>query len=182
MSDRSAAIVASRSSATFQFGQPSKYSSVMSMAATVDLDPHYKVKGYAGSMLIGQLADTAGVATQTIRFYEREGLLPIPVRGPNGYRVYDEATLNRLTFIRTAQAAGLTLGEIRSIVDLREDGDSPCTHVTSLLSSKLADVRARRRELDALASELEHLLTRSKRLDPGDCSDAVVCHILAAAP
>lgn len=131
-------------------------------------------------MLIGQLADVAGLATQTIRFYEREGLLPAPVREANGYRVYDETTLNRLTFIRTAQAAGLTLGEIRSIVDLRDEGDVPCTHVTSLLSAKLAAVRARRRELDALAAELQHLLTRSKRLDPGDCSDAEVCYILTA--
>lgn len=133
-------------------------------------------------MLIGQLADAAGLATQTIRFYEREGLLPTPVREPNGYRVYDDATLNRLTFIRTAQAAGLTLGEIRSIVDLRGEGEVPCTQVTSLLSAKLADVSARRRELDALASELEYLLTRSKRLDPGDCGDADVCHILTTSP
>lgn len=182
MSDRWEAIVASRWAATFQFGQPSKYSSVMSMPATVDLDAHYKVKGYARSMLIGQLADAAGLATQTIRFYEREGLLPTPTRGPNGYRLYDDATLHRLTFIRTAQAAGLTLGEIRSIVDLRDDGDSPCAHVTSLLSSKLADVRVRRLELDALASELKLLLARSERLDPGDCGDADVCHILSATP
>lgn len=151
------------------------------MAATVNLNPHYNVKGYAGNMLIGQLADATGLATQTIRFYEREGLLPTPTRGTNGYRTYDDATMNRLTFIRTAQAAGLTLGEIRSIVDLRDDGDSPCAHVTTLLSAKLADVHTRRRELDALAAELEHLLTRSTRLDPGDCSDADICHILTGA-
>ncbi len=127
-------------------------------------------------MLTGHLADAAGLGTQTIRFYERQGLLPTPVREANGYRVYEDTTLNRLRFIRTAQAAGLTLGEIRSIVDLRDQGDVPCKHVTTLLSAKLDDVRARRRELDALASELEHLLTRGKRLDPGDCSDADVFH------
>jgi len=54
--------------------------------------------------------------------------------------------------------------------------------VTTLLSAKLDEVRARRRELDALASELEHLLACGKRLDPGDCSDADVCHILTACP
>ncbi|WP_153505721.1 heavy metal-responsive transcriptional regulator [Cumulibacter manganitolerans] len=129
-------------------------------------------------MLIGQLADAAELAAQTIRFYEREGLLPVPARGANGYRHYGDAALNRLTFIRAAQAAGLTLGEIRSIVELREEGDVPCTHVTSLLSAKLADVRVRRRELDTLASELERLLNRSTRLNPGDCSDSDVCHIL----
>lgn len=154
----------------------------MSMAVNLDLDPHYKVKGYAGSMQIGHLADAARLATQTIRFYEREGLLPTPAREANGYRVYDDTPLNGLRFIRTAQAAGLTLGEIRSIVDLRDHGDVPCAHVTTLLSGKLDDVRARRSELDALASELEHLLTRGKRLDPGDCSDADVCRVLTACP
>lgn len=99
----------------------------------------------------------------------------------NGYRVYDDTTLSRLNFIRTAQAAGLTLGEIRGIVDLRDEGDVPCTHVTTLLSAKLDEVRERRRELDAMASELEHLLARSQRLDPGDCTDADICHILTAS-
>lgn len=149
---------------------------------TVNLDPHYKVKGYAGGMLIGQLADVAGLATQTIRFYERSGLLPSPSREANGYRVYDDTALSRLSFIRAAQAAGLTIGEIRGIVDLRDDGDVPCTHVTTLLSAKLDDVRARQRELDELASELEHLLSRSERLDPGDCGDAEICHILTESP
>jgi MerR family mercuric resistance operon transcriptional regulator len=152
------------------------------MAPTVNLDPHYKVKGYAGSMLIGELADVIGLAAQTIRFYERSGLLPSPSREANGYRVYDETALNRLSFIRAAQAAGLTLGEIRGIVDLRDDGDVPCAHVTTLLSAKLDDVRAKRRELDELASELEHLLSRSERLDPGDCGDAEICHILTESP
>lgn len=132
-------------------------------------------------MLIGQLADAAGLATQTIRFYEREGLLPTPLREANGYRVYDDATLNRLQFIRAAREAGLTLGEIRSIVYLRDDGEVPCTHVTTLLSDKLDDVRLRRRDLDALAAELKRLLARSQRLDPGDCTAADICHILTAS-
>ncbi len=68
----------------------------MSMAVNLDLDPHYKVKGYAGSMQIGHLADAARLATQTIRFYEREGLLPTPAREANGYRVYDDTPLNGL--------------------------------------------------------------------------------------
>jgi len=98
-------------------------------------------------MLIGELADTVGLPSQTIRFYERRGLLPEPVRGANGYRIYDESTLTRLNFIHTAQAAGLTLAEIGSIIDLRDDGNVPCTHVASLLDSKLAAVRTRIRSL-----------------------------------
>ncbi len=129
-------------------------------------------------MLIGELAESVGLPSQTIRFYEHEGLLPPARRQTNGYRVYDDTTLNRLGFIRAAQAAGLTLSEIRSIVDLRDDGDAPCTHVTALLHTKLDDVRVRRQELDTLASELEHLLTRSQRLDPVNCTETDICHIL----
>ncbi len=82
-------------------------------------------------MLIGELADAAGLPTQTIRFYERRGLLPEPVRGANGYRIYDESTLTRLNLVRTAQAAGLTLAEIGSVIDLRDDGNVPCTTASS---------------------------------------------------
>ena len=71
-------------------------------------------------MLIGQLADALGIPTRTVRFYERKGLLPEPERAENGYRVYDDTTLARLRFIRTAQAAGLTLAEIASIIGVRD--------------------------------------------------------------
>lgn len=129
-------------------------------------------------MLIGELADTAGLPSQTIRFYERRGLLPEPVRGANGYRIYDEPTLTRLNFIHTAQAAGLTLAEIGSIIDLRDDGNVPCTHVASLLDSKLADVRTRIKSLAVLEADLEEVIERSHHLDPADCTDADICHIL----
>jgi len=129
-------------------------------------------------MLIGELADTAGLPSQTIRFYERRGLLPEPTRGANGYRIYDESMLTRLNFIHTAQAAGLTLAEIGSIIDLRDDGNVPCTHVASLIDSKLADVRTRIRSLAVLEAELEEVIERSHRLDPADCTDADICHIL----
>lgn len=130
-------------------------------------------------MRIGQAADAAGVPTQTIRFYERRGLLPQPPRGPNGYRDYDASVLTRLAFIRSGQAAGLTLVEVASILDARRDGAAPCAHVTALLLTKLEDIRTRQRELAALESELEGLITRSNRLDPADCTDDQICHIIA---
>ena len=129
-------------------------------------------------MLIGELADAAGVTSQAVRFYERKGLLPEAERGANGYRVYDESTLARLRFIDVAQAAGLTLSEIRSIIDLRDDGTVPCAHVATLIDSKIADVRARIAHLAALQAELEALLERSRLLDPADCADDDICHIL----
>ncbi len=130
-------------------------------------------------MRIGEVAAAAGLPTQTIRFYERKGLLPQPRRAPNGYRVYDAPTLTRLRFIRSGQGAGLTLVEIATILELRGEGVTPCTHVRELLSTKLHDVQARQRELSALETELEGLISRSHRLDPADCTDAQICHIIA---
>ncbi len=70
-------------------------------------------------MHIGELGFAAGLPAQTIRFYERKGLLPAPGRGTNGYRVYDASILPRLQFIRGGQGAGLTLAEIATILELR---------------------------------------------------------------
>ncbi len=129
-------------------------------------------------MRIGEVAEAAGLPAQTIRFYERKGLLPPPERGANGYRDYDSATLARLQFIRSGQAAGLTLVEIGGILDLRGDGAVPCAHVHALLQSKLEGVRARQRELALLEAELDGLIARSGRLDPADCTDAQICHLI----
>ncbi len=130
-------------------------------------------------MRIGEIADAAGVPAQTIRFYERRGLLAQPLRGLNGYREYDDSVLTRLAFIRSGQAAGLTLVEVASILDLRRDGGVPCTHVHSLLLAKLEDLRVRQSELATLEVELEGLIRRSDRLDPADCTDTQICHIIA---
>lgn len=131
-------------------------------------------------MLIGEIADAVGLPSSTIRFYERKGLLPAPARGVNGYRVYTASTITRVAFIRTAQAAGITLVEIASIVDLRDAGQVPCRHVSTLLENKLADVRKRQRELAQVEAELGHLIERGHDLDPAECTDIDICHILAA--
>ena len=109
-------------------------------------------------MLIGELADAVGLPTRTVRFYERRGLLPQPQRAPNGYRVYDDAALSRLRFIRSTQTAGLTLAEIRSIIEISDSGAAPCTHVDALLDTKLTEVRQRRQDLAVLEHELEQLV------------------------
>ena len=129
-------------------------------------------------MRIGEVAEATGVPTATIRFYERRGLLPELPRGPNGYREYDDATTGRLAFIRNGQAAGLTLVEIATILDLRREGATPCGHVHDLLTTKLLDVQQRQRELAALGAELAHLIARSGRLDPADCTDEAICHLI----
>lgn len=130
-------------------------------------------------MRIGEAAEAAGVAAQTIRFYERRGLLPQPPRGPNGYRDYDASVLAQLAFIRGGQSAGLTLVELASILDQRREGAVPCAHVRSLLITKMKDIRTRQEELAALERDLEGLISRSHRLDPADCTDSKICHIIA---
>ena len=131
-------------------------------------------------MRIGEVAITAGLPAQTNRFYERKGLVPRPQRDSNGYRSYDPSVLSRLGFIRNGQGAGLTLAEIGTVLDLRGKGASPCTHVTELLSNKLSAIRTRQAELAALEVELEELIRRGDLLDPAQCTDTEICHIIGA--
>jgi DNA-binding transcriptional MerR regulator len=130
-------------------------------------------------MRIGEIATTAGLPAQTIRFYERRGLLPRPQRDSNGYRTYDESVLSRLGFIRSSQSAGLTLVEIATVLELRGEGATPCAHVGELLNNKLRDVRRQQSELAALETELEVLIARGNELDPATCTDADICQIIA---
>ena len=129
-------------------------------------------------MKIGELANACHIPAQTIRFYEKRGLLPEPTRLPNGYRNYDHATVERITFIQRSQAAGLTLAEIGSVLNLRGEGNAPCSHVAELLTTKLSEAQDRINELTALKVELSALIERSKQLDPADCTAAQICHIL----
>jgi MerR family transcriptional regulator, copper efflux regulator len=70
-------------------------------------------------MRIGELAEQAGISTKAIRYYEQVGILTPPARTPSGYRSYDDTALGRLSFVRAAQAVGLTLGEIRQVIAFR---------------------------------------------------------------
>ncbi len=132
-------------------------------------------------MRIGELATQSGHPTRTIRFYETRGLLPEPTRTANGYRTYNEADRDRLEFIRNAQTAGLTLAEIASIIHLRDQGTTPCSHVNELLGTKLADVQQRLDQLTVLRAELRHVVDRARALDPADCTTNDICHILRPA-
>ncbi len=133
-------------------------------------------------MRIGDVAAAAEIPPETVRYYERRGLLAAPLRSANGYRDYDDTALNQLRFIRTAQAAGLTLAEIRSVIELRTAGTTPCCHVEALLADKLAGVRERQRVLAALERELIELVERSASLDHADCRPDDICHVLRANP
>jgi MerR family copper efflux transcriptional regulator len=144
----------------------------------VDLPVRWKVKRYTPWMQIGELADRAGVSAKTIRYYEEVGVLDAPNRTSNGYRDYSAETIDRLGFIRASQAIGLTLGEIREILALRNRGETPCKHVADLIAARAADIGAKIEELEQMRSELERLSRRARRLSPSDCRPSDICHVV----
>jgi DNA-binding transcriptional MerR regulator len=128
-------------------------------------------------MRIGEAAGRSGVPAKTIRFWEDQRLLPAPARTPAGYRDYDPAVLERLAFIRQAQAAGLTLEHIRQVLDIRDGGQPPCVHVAGLIGRRLAEVEARLAELARARDQLAALAARAAAQDPADCRG--YCSIIA---
>lgn len=126
-------------------------------------------------MLIGQVADAAGVSTKTLRFYEAEGLLDEPDRTGGGYRDYAPEVVDRVGFIRQAQAAGLTLRQIGEILEVRDGGRAPCGHVARLVDERLADVDRRLSELRRTRTQLRQLRARLDDLDPTDCPPGEIC-------
>jgi len=106
----------------------------------------------------GRFATLAGVSSDTLRHYERKGLLPKPVRSSNGYRLYAPETLDRVRMIRAALAVGFTIDELARILRARDRGEAPCRTVRELAGSKLLLLEQRRRELDALCRQLRAVL------------------------
>lgn len=130
-------------------------------------------------MRIGELAAMSGVAAKTIRFYEQAGLMPEPPRTAGGYRDYPAHAATRLTFIRDAQRACLTLAEIRGILTLRDSGQAPCSHVSDLVHQHLGDIDRRMAELRKTRTALKELAQRAAATAPASCSDAAICRILS---
>ncbi len=134
--------------------------------------------GYCHLMQIGRLSAATGVPVRTIRFYEERGILPPPDRTDSGYRDYDERAADRLRFLRSAQDAGLTLAEIRSVLSLREAGEAPCVHTRELLERKRDEVEVRLRELTELRRDLDRLVAVAGELNPADCRPEDICSIV----
>jgi DNA-binding transcriptional MerR regulator len=129
-------------------------------------------------MLIGDLATRAGLSAKAIRFYEQAGLLPQPPRTPGGYRDYPPGAVDRLAFIRHAQAAGFSLADIRGVLAIRDSGQAPCQHVSILIDEHLAQVERRIAELTRARDALKDLQRRAAATDPADCAESEICSIL----
>lgn len=115
------------------------------------------------NLRIGQLAKLAGVKPDSVRFYERSGLLPEPERRANDYRVYDRTALARLQFIKQAQALGFSLAEIRRILSLRGHGVETCRCVIGIAEATLAETDRKVEQMRRFADELRANLQRWRK-------------------
>jgi DNA-binding transcriptional MerR regulator len=112
------------------------------------------------ALTVSALAGAVGLSADTVRYYERVGLLPEPARSAAGYRLYDEDAVGRLRLIKGAQRAGLRLREIGELLQVADRGQCPCGHTETLLRQRLAEVRAELERLRALEADLNRLLER----------------------
>jgi len=113
----------------------------------------------ASTFTIGRLAKRANVGIDTVRFYERRGLLPEPTRSPSGYRLYQTDSINRIRFIRRAKELGFTLNEIELLLKLQDQGGRK-TEVRDLTRNKISQIDANIRDLQKIRSALQGLSDR----------------------
>jgi DNA-binding transcriptional MerR regulator len=122
-------------------------------------------------MRIGELASAAGVGVETIRYYERRGLLAPPSRTAARYRVFGDEDLIRVRFIRRAKRLGFGLGEIAELLELRDDQSTTCAEVGRRAAAKLVNLDCRMRELDTFRRALASLAAScGKAAEPGSCA------------
>ncbi len=121
-------------------------------------------------MKIGEVAKRSGVGIETIRYYEREGVLAEPERRPSGYRQYDESVVERLQFIRRAKELGFTLAEIKELIALWVDDDTRCKHVRERAEQKIADIEQKISSLQKMKRSLKKVLMQCESQDSvGEC-------------
>lgn len=130
-------------------------------------------------MRIGELARTTGVDVETIRYYEKAGLLPTPPRQANGYRNYGERHCERLAFIRHCRALDMPLADVRRLLDFVAHPEADCGDINRLIDEQLARVRARIASMRALERQLAALRAQcGENLRAGECG---ILHELVAA-
>src|SRR4051812_19006751 len=112
-----------------------------------------------GALSSGELAELAGVSRDTLRHYERKGVLPRPVRGHNAYRQYPPEALQRVQLVRRALSVGFTLDELAKVLKARDAGGAPCEEVRRLAAQKLLNVQDQLRELTELRDDLQKTLS-----------------------
>lgn len=127
-----------------------------------------------GHLSIGELGKLTGTKVETIRYYERIGLLAAPKRTTGNYRAYGPEHLNRLSFIRRSRDLGFSPDQVRALLDLSDDRDRPCEAIDSLAKAHLAEVDHKIADLRALRRELNNMITQCH------CSTVADCRIIEA--
>lgn len=121
-------------------------------------------------LTIGQVARTCGVGVETVRFYERKGLLPAPPRRESGYRQFPPDTVTRIRFIGRAKELGFSLREIRDLLTLRVDRSTSCGDVKRRARTKLAEIRKKKESLERIEDALVRLTAACRGRGPaGEC-------------
>jgi len=123
----------------------------------------------SGILSIGDLADATGTKVETIRYYERIGLLPAPARTGGNYRAYTAAHLNRLSFVRRARELGFSIDQVRTLLDLSDQRDRSCEAVDAIARAHLAEVERRIADLTVLRRALEGLIGQCRRGTIAEC-------------
>lgn len=117
----------------------------------------------------GEVARQAEVNVETLRFYERRGILPEPPRRESGYREYPPDTVELIRFIKRAQELGFSLKEIRGLLDLRQGPRRATGQVPALVKAKIAEIEQKIRDLEAMNQALAGLLGACEKKAPGEC-------------
>lgn len=120
-------------------------------------------------LTIGDLASATRTKVETIRYYERIGLMPAPPRTAGNYRAYSAHHLGRLSFIRRARDLGFMLGQVRELLGLSDQKDRPCDAVDAIAREHLAEVERKIEDLSALRRELDSLLLQCGRGTIAEC-------------
>jgi len=117
------------------------------------------------ALKIGEVAKRSEVGIETIRFYERQGLLAEPDRHPSGFRQYDESVVSRLLFIRNAKELGFTLAEIKELLGLWFDVNTKCVHVRQRAEEKITNIEDKIRLLQKMKRSLKKIINQCERRD-----------------
>lgn len=118
---------------------------------------------------IGVLSRNTGCNIETIRYYEKAGIIPHPARSDGGHRLYGSGHLKRLAFVMKARVLGFTLAEVKALLRLVDERDQPCDEVRSLAASHLADVRTKLADLRTMEAVLKEMVVSCDKDESNEC-------------
>lgn len=150
-----------RSTAAYALGERSHICKHPAGAVSLDLVPGYRA--YRPVMRSSEVASQAGVNVQTLRYYERRGILPEPRRSGSGYRAYDAQAVRTVRFVKRAQQLGFSLEEIDSLLELAAGGPANCDAAKALAIGKIGELEAKIASLSAMRDSLRRLAATCDR-------------------